>query len=148
VPVGGGGVGVVETGDAAADDGAVSTTTSSLYTTGIGTVDGSLVKNWNADAPTTGIAVDHFSLRAAGDIVFPAAGDYTLRVLADDGVRVWVGDAWTGYLRKTIKTMATGAKTTYAYYGDTETRWRARPRVAGRVPPAGRRPIVRTTRLR
>jgi RHS repeat-associated protein len=66
--------------------------TPKVYTTGIGTTDGSLVKNWNADAPTAGIPVDHFSLRAAGDIVFPAAGDYTLRVLADDGVRVWVDD--------------------------------------------------------
>ncbi|RJQ86676.1 hypothetical protein D5S19_11055 [Amycolatopsis panacis] len=28
----------------------------------------------------------------------------------------------TGYLRKTAKTMATGAKTAYAYYGDTEAR--------------------------
>ncbi|WP_328614435.1 PA14 domain-containing protein [Amycolatopsis sp. NBC_00355] len=35
----------------------------------------------------------------------------------------------TGYLRKTAKTMATGAKTTYTYYGDTETR--ANPCVPG-----------------
>ncbi|WP_233224144.1 PA14 domain-containing protein [Amycolatopsis sp. BJA-103] len=35
----------------------------------------------------------------------------------------------TGYLRKTAKTMATGAKITYAYYGDTETR--ANPCVPG-----------------
>ncbi|MFI9382107.1 PA14 domain-containing protein [Kutzneria sp. NPDC052558] len=35
----------------------------------------------------------------------------------------------SGYLRKTAKTMATGAKTGYAYYGDTETR--ANPCVAG-----------------
>ncbi|MFF0148007.1 PA14 domain-containing protein [Amycolatopsis sulphurea] len=38
----------------------------------------------------------------------------------------------TGYLRKTSKTMATGAKTVYAYYGDTETR--ANPCVAGSAP--------------
>ncbi|WP_020662037.1 RHS repeat-associated core domain-containing protein [Amycolatopsis benzoatilytica] len=38
----------------------------------------------------------------------------------------------TGYLRKTGKTMATGAKTSYAYYGDTETR--ANPCVAGSAP--------------
>ncbi|WP_275895924.1 MULTISPECIES: PA14 domain-containing protein [Amycolatopsis] len=221
-----------------------------VYTTGIGSPGGQLVKNWNNDAPTTGIPADHFSLRATGDIVFPAAGDYTLRVLADDGVRVWIDDqividdwrnttpAWrtgvvhndvpgaakrirvdyyeydltaqlelhwttpsgvqeavpgtqlkpryglttsttasesdgvqdkvgttrfdengldpvyglassgqgnpgglkiagsvsyeapgTGYLRKTSKTMATGAKTAYTYYGDTETR--ANPCVAG-----------------
>ncbi|HEV7973826.1 PA14 domain-containing protein [Amycolatopsis sp.] len=63
-----------------------------VYTTGIGTVDGALVKNWNSDAPTDGIPADHFSLRATGDIVFPASGDYTLRLLADDGIRVWVDD--------------------------------------------------------
>ncbi|GHG14283.1 hypothetical protein GCM10017567_35000 [Amycolatopsis bullii] len=62
------------------------------YTTGLGTADGSFVKNWNSDAPGTGLPADHFSLRAAGDIVFPAAGDYTLRLLADDGVRVWIDD--------------------------------------------------------
>ncbi|MEV6871487.1 PA14 domain-containing protein [Amycolatopsis sp. NPDC051128] len=61
------------------------------YTTGLGTADGSFVKNWNSDAPTA-VPADHFSLRATGDLVFPAAGDYTLRVLADDGVRVWVDD--------------------------------------------------------
>ncbi|MGV9365934.1 PA14 domain-containing protein, partial [Amycolatopsis sp. NPDC003731] len=220
------------------------------YTTGLGTADGTFVKNWGSVAPTAGIPADHYSLRAAGDIVFPAAGDYTLRLLADDGVRVWVDDQlviddwinttakwrqgvvhadsagqakrirvdyyefdltaqlelhWTtpsgtqqpvpgtqlrphyglktsttasesdgvadktgttsfgdsgidpvyglatsglanpsglkvagavsyetpgsGYLRKTAKTMATGAKTTYSYYGDTETR--VNPCVAG-----------------
>ncbi|MGV9365625.1 PA14 domain-containing protein [Amycolatopsis sp. NPDC003731] len=62
------------------------------YTTGLGTADGTFVKNWDAAAPTAGIPADHFSLRAAGELVFPAAGDYTLRLLADDGVRVWVDD--------------------------------------------------------
>ncbi|MFK0243398.1 PA14 domain-containing protein [Amycolatopsis azurea] len=38
----------------------------------------------------------------------------------------------SGYLRKTSKTMATGAKTVYAYYGDAETR--ANPCVAGSAP--------------
>ncbi|WP_409463266.1 PA14 domain-containing protein [Amycolatopsis sp. GA6-003] len=38
----------------------------------------------------------------------------------------------TGYLRKTGKTMATGAKTAYAYYGDAETR--ANPCVADSAP--------------
>ncbi|MET8851450.1 PA14 domain-containing protein [Amycolatopsis sp. NPDC004625] len=61
------------------------------YTTGLGTADGSFVKNWAGTAPA-GLPADHFSLRATGDIVFPAAGDYTLRLLADDGVRVWVDD--------------------------------------------------------
>jgi RHS repeat-associated protein len=220
-----------------------------VFTTGIGVADGSLVRNWGTAAPTTGIPADHYSLRATGEITFPQAGDYTLRLLADDGIRVWVDDqivvddwrntsAWrtatvhsdaansvkrirveyydfdqgaqlemdwttpsgvqqavpgtqlsprydlptgsvesddrgvpehrtatsygdgnveamyglatktavdpaglnlggvdgyeplgSGYLRRTSKTMPTGAKTTYAYYGDTETR--ANPCVAG-----------------
>ncbi|XIF82729.1 PA14 domain-containing protein [Kutzneria buriramensis] len=63
-----------------------------VYTTGLGTADGSFVENWGSAAPTAGIPADHFSLRATGDIAFPAAGDYTLRLLADDGVRMWVDD--------------------------------------------------------
>ncbi|SMC60718.1 PA14 domain-containing protein [Kibdelosporangium aridum] len=63
-----------------------------VFSTGIGEADGRLVKNWNSTAPATDIPADHFSLRATGEIVFPQAGDYTLRVLADDGVRVWVND--------------------------------------------------------
>ncbi|MEV4049798.1 PA14 domain-containing protein [Amycolatopsis sp. NPDC049688] len=62
------------------------------YTTGLGTADGSFVKNWNSETPAADLPADHFSLRATGDIAFPAAGDYTLRLLADDGVRVWVDD--------------------------------------------------------
>ncbi|WP_410603193.1 PA14 domain-containing protein [Amycolatopsis sp. lyj-90] len=66
--------------------------TPKVHTTGLGTADGAFVKNWNSAAPTAGVPADHFALRATGDIVFPAAGEYTLRVLADDGVRVWVDD--------------------------------------------------------
>ncbi|WP_240522093.1 PA14 domain-containing protein [Amycolatopsis vastitatis] len=63
-----------------------------VYTTGLGTADGTFVKDWGSAAPTAGIPADHFSLRATGELVFPAAGDYTLRLLANDGVRVWVDD--------------------------------------------------------
>ncbi|OXM58670.1 hypothetical protein CFP71_01715 [Amycolatopsis thailandensis] len=63
-----------------------------VYTTGLGTADGSFVKNWSSATPGDNLPGDHFSLRATGDVVFPAAGDYTLRLLADDGVRVWVDD--------------------------------------------------------
>jgi RHS repeat-associated protein len=62
-----------------------------VYTTGTGTTDGRLINTW-PNAPTTGIPEDNFSLRATGEITFPAAGTYTLRVLADDGVRVWIDD--------------------------------------------------------
>nr|BFE54071.1 PA14 domain-containing protein [Saccharothrix mutabilis subsp. capreolus] len=54
--------------------------------------DGTAVRNWGSDAPAAGIPADNYSLRMSGDIVFPEAGNYTLRVLADDGVRVWVND--------------------------------------------------------
>ncbi|MBP2325458.1 RHS repeat-associated protein [Kibdelosporangium banguiense] len=63
-----------------------------VHSTGLGEPDGKFVKNWAMSAPVTGIPADHFSLRATGEIVFPQAGDYTLRVFANDGVRVWVDD--------------------------------------------------------
>jgi RHS repeat-associated protein len=219
--------------------------------TGIGPVDGTIKSPWEySNDVVPGISSDSFSLRLAGDIVFPASGDYKLRANVDDGIRMWIDDqlvmdywqvsnpAWreatvhsdapgqakkiridyydnggyakldldwiapgkaeelvpgtalrpryglktsttasesdgvadksattafadggldpvyglgtsgladpaglkiggsvsyeipgSGYLRKTTKTMATGAKTGYSYYGDTETR--ANPCVAG-----------------
>ena len=63
-----------------------------VYTTGTGNADGTINHLWNDTSPTAGIPADHFSLRATGEIVFPAAGDYTLKTLSDDGVRVWVDD--------------------------------------------------------
>ncbi|WP_245733189.1 PA14 domain-containing protein [Lentzea jiangxiensis] len=66
--------------------------TPKVYQTGLAT-DGTFVRNWGESAPVTGIVADNFSLRATGDIVFPEAGNYKLRVVADDGVRVWIDDA-------------------------------------------------------
>ncbi|WP_432832451.1 PA14 domain-containing protein [Dactylosporangium sp. CA-092794] len=63
-----------------------------VFSTGIGEATGKLARNWDTAAPADGIPADHFSLRATGEIVFPQAGDYTLRVLADDGLRVWIDD--------------------------------------------------------
>ncbi|WP_020647210.1 PA14 domain-containing protein [Amycolatopsis balhimycina] len=63
-----------------------------VFATGIGDPGGGLVRNWDTAAPADGIPADRFSLRATGEIVFPETGDYTLRVLADDGVRVWIDD--------------------------------------------------------
>ena len=54
--------------------------------------DGTLARNFNSDAPAPGIPADNFSIRASGEIVFPEAGDYKLRLLADDGVRMWIDD--------------------------------------------------------
>ncbi|WP_409467124.1 PA14 domain-containing protein [Amycolatopsis sp. GA6-003] len=62
------------------------------YTTGTGNADGSINHSWNDAAPTAGIPSDHFSLRATGEIMFPAAGDYVLKTLTDDGVRLWIDD--------------------------------------------------------
>ncbi|RLK61321.1 RHS repeat-associated protein [Actinokineospora cianjurensis] len=71
-----------------------------VYTTGFGDPTGTLQQTWPG-VPTTGIPADYFSLRATGDIVFPAAGTYNLRILGDDGIRVWVDDqliidSWIG----------------------------------------------------
>ncbi|RKT72950.1 RHS repeat-associated protein [Saccharothrix variisporea] len=62
-----------------------------VHQTGLA-ADRTAVRNWGTDAPAAGIPADNFSLRMTGDVVFPEAGNYTLRVLADDGVRVWVND--------------------------------------------------------
>ncbi|MFD4670569.1 PA14 domain-containing protein [Lentzea sp. NPDC058450] len=63
-----------------------------VYQTGLA-ADGTFARNWGEAAPVAGIAVDGYSLRATGDVVFPEAGSYKLRFLADDGVRVWIDDA-------------------------------------------------------
>ncbi|MEU4448304.1 PA14 domain-containing protein [Actinosynnema sp. NPDC050801] len=62
-----------------------------VYQTGLA-ADGATARDWGDAAPATGIPADNFSLRLTGDVVFPEAGTYTLRVLADDGVRMWVDD--------------------------------------------------------
>lgn len=62
-----------------------------VYQTGLA-ADGTFARNWGESAPVTGIPAENFSLRATGDIVFPEAGNYKLRVVADDGVRVFVDD--------------------------------------------------------
>ncbi|MGW4065472.1 PA14 domain-containing protein, partial [Amycolatopsis sp. NPDC004747] len=69
------------------------TGTPKVYTTGIGTADGTLKSAWEySNDVTPGLSSDGFSLRLAGEIVFPAAGDYTLRANVDDGIRMWIDD--------------------------------------------------------
>ncbi|MCG8922254.1 PA14 domain-containing protein [Lentzea sp. CC55] len=63
-----------------------------VFQTGLA-ADGTFVRNWGEAVPVAGIPADGYSLRATGDIVFPEAGNYKLRVVADDGVRVWIDDA-------------------------------------------------------
>nr|CEL18157.1 putative large secreted protein [Kibdelosporangium sp. MJ126-NF4]CTQ90613.1 putative large secreted protein [Kibdelosporangium sp. MJ126-NF4] len=62
-----------------------------VHATGVGTPDGTLVSGWGTNPPP-GLTGDIFSARFTGEIVFPAAGNYTLRVLADDGIRMWLDD--------------------------------------------------------
>lgn len=64
-----------------------------VYTTGIGPVDGRIESPWEyGTAVTTGFSAEQFSLRLTGDIVFPAAGNYTLKAHVDDGIRMWIDD--------------------------------------------------------
>ncbi|MET3493828.1 PilC/PilY family type IV pilus protein [Variovorax boronicumulans] len=46
---------------------------------------------WGNGAPVTGIGADNFAARFTGSFIAPATGNYTFRVRADDGVRLWVG---------------------------------------------------------
>lgn len=62
------------------------------YGTGVGDPSGRLVSNWENTPPAEGIGPDHWSARFTGEVVFPAAGEYRLRILANDGVRLWLDD--------------------------------------------------------
>lgn len=63
-----------------------------VHTTGTGTSDGRLFSGWGDNAPIDGIGADNWSARFTGELAFPAPGDYRIRVLADDGVRLWLDD--------------------------------------------------------
>ncbi|MFD7657134.1 hypothetical protein ACFV4N_24430 [Actinosynnema sp. NPDC059797] len=49
-----------------------------VYQTGLAT-DGTTARNWGDAAPAAGVPADNFSLRLTGDVVFPEAGNYSLR---------------------------------------------------------------------
>jgi type IV pilus assembly protein PilY1 len=49
--------------------------------------------DWGNGAPVAGIGADNFAARFTGTFVAPAAGTYTFRVRADDGVRLWISNA-------------------------------------------------------
>ncbi len=71
--------------------------------------------------PTQQVATSY--AESGNDVAFGMAG----RTTADPGglgltTRTAYETAGEGYLRKTSRTMPTGATTTYTYYGDTETR--------------------------
>ncbi|MEU6584009.1 PA14 domain-containing protein [Nocardia sp. NPDC046763] len=61
-----------------------------LWTTGVGTTDGTLSGNWTNAAPVANSG--GWSGRFSGEIQFPAAGDYPIGLTAVDGVRLWIDD--------------------------------------------------------
>jgi hypothetical protein len=57
--------------------------------------------DWGSGAPAPSLPSDQFSVRWGGQVVPRFSETYTFRVIADDGVRLWVGgqqiiDAWNG----------------------------------------------------
>lgn len=125
------------------------------YTTGVGTTDGRLVVKWDG-SPTPGIPADNFSIRATGEIAFPQAGNYTLRVYADDGTRVWIDDklvidTWQGqyplWLNATVTSGHAGQvkrirvdHNEYGLYTQLELHWTTPAGVQEQVPGSQLRP--------
>lgn len=56
-----------------------------------GATPGELASNWGAGSPITGVT-DDWGFRASGKLVLPAAGQYTFRFAADNGVRLYIDD--------------------------------------------------------
>jgi len=46
--------------------------------------------DWGSGSPVTGIGADNFAARFTGTFTAPSGGNYTFRVRADDGVRLWI----------------------------------------------------------
>jgi len=65
------------------------------YSLGVGPADGSVNKDWAANAPVTGFPVDKWSLRLTGLIKFNQAGTYKFQTYADDGSQIWLDDVLT-----------------------------------------------------
>ncbi|MFK0247789.1 PA14 domain-containing protein [Amycolatopsis azurea] len=63
-----------------------------VHATGVGDLPARLVKNWADGAPAADIPADYWSARFTGEVLFPTAGSYKIRVLADDGIRLWLDD--------------------------------------------------------
>ncbi|MFJ8967020.1 PA14 domain-containing protein [Lentzea sp. NPDC102401] len=61
-------------------------------TGGLG-ADGSVDKHFDGTTPpAAGLGGTGYSARLTGEITFPDAGQYTLKVVGDDGVRLWIDD--------------------------------------------------------
>ncbi|WP_306365566.1 PA14 domain-containing protein [Nocardia sp. CC227C] len=61
-----------------------------VWQTGVGTSDGTLVRNWGATPPVTND--NGWSGRFTGEVRLPDAGEYQLGFTVVDGVRLWVDD--------------------------------------------------------
>jgi serine/threonine protein kinase len=55
-------------------------------------VDGEIDFDWDIDAPDGRVPADSFSVRWTGALLAPHTGRWTFKTIADDGVRLWVGD--------------------------------------------------------
>ncbi|WP_188317016.1 PA14 domain-containing protein [Solihabitans fulvus] len=64
-----------------------------LFTTGVGTTDGTLAQSWNSSPPVTNTG--GWSGRFTGEIQLPSTGDYGLGFTTVDGARLWVDDVLT-----------------------------------------------------
>jgi YVTN family beta-propeller protein len=67
--------------------------------------------DWGVGAPGTGAPVDNFSVRWTGSFTAPSTGNYVLRTVTDDGVRLWVNGTqrinnWTDHGPTTDTTVA------------------------------------------
>ena len=47
--------------------------------------------DWQLEPPAPNVPAAHFSVRWMGRIYAPTTGEYTFRIIADDGMRVWLG---------------------------------------------------------
>ncbi len=66
-------------------------------------IDSHVDRIWINDAPVQELLPDNYSVRWTGWLKAPVPGDYTMAVISDDGVRLWIDgrlviDDWNGHL--------------------------------------------------
>ncbi|MBI3941048.1 MAG: hypothetical protein HY315_09450 [Acidobacteria bacterium] len=92
-------------------------------------VDASIDFDWGTGAPVAGMGADTFSARWTGDWNFNTSGKYRFTIVANDGIRVWVGGSlalnkWVNVNTATTytfdKTLAAGVhRVKVEYYENT-----------------------------
>jgi hypothetical protein len=65
--------------------------TPTLQGTAVTRTDATVDFDWSTGSPAAGVLADSFSARWIGQVQAPTSEIYTFNVLADDGVRLWVG---------------------------------------------------------